>query len=70
MSALNSLAWQETCVEGLLRWVEIELPSGDWLRIKKKKLGGYLVTRFGADKMLKTEETEMSAKQAEGALKR
>lgn len=68
MSALNALAWQDTCVEGLLQWVETKTPSGDWLRIKKKRLGGYLVTRFGPDKMPKEAEQELDAAQAEAAL--
>lgn len=68
MSALTQLAWQDTCVEGLLQWVETQTPSGEWLRIKKKRLGGYLVTRFGVDKMLKEAEAEMSAEEAEQAL--
>lgn len=65
---LQSLAWQDTCVEGLLQWVEVQTPSGDWLRIKKKRLGGYLITRFGPDKMLKAAEIEASAEEAEQAL--
>lgn len=65
---LASLAWQDTCVEGLSHWAEVETPSGDWLRIKKKRLGGYLVTRFGADKMLKTPEVEMDEAKAEAEL--
>ena len=68
MSALAKLAWQDTCVEGLLQWVETQTPSGEWLRIKKKRVGGYLVTRFGADLMLKAPEVEMSAEEAEQAL--
>lgn len=70
MSALNKLAWQDTCVEGLLQWVETPTPSGEYLRIKKKRLGGFLVTRFGADLMLKTPEQEMDAAQAEAELQR
>ncbi len=68
MSMLNTLAWQDTCVEGLSHWVETQTPSGEWLRIKKRILGGYLVTRFGTDKMLKTPEQEMDAKEAEAEL--
>lgn len=68
MSALAGLAWQDTCVEGLLQWVEVQTQSGDWLRIKKKRLGGFLVTRFGADLMLKAPEAEMSAEEVEQAL--
>mgnify|MGYP000937869451 FL=1 len=65
---LQSLAWQDTCVEGLLQWVETQTPSGEWLRIKKQRLGGYLVTRFGSDLMLKEPEAEMSAEEVEQAL--
>jgi hypothetical protein len=68
MSALNALAWQDTCVEGLAQWVETQTASGDWLRIKKKRLGGYLVTRFAPDKMLKEAEKEMGAAEVEQAL--
>lgn len=39
--------------------------SATWLRIKKRLLGGYLVTRFGPDLMLKQAEQELDAKQAE-----
>lgn len=68
MSALSRLVWQDTCVEGLLQWVETETPCGDWLRIKKKRLGGYLVTRFGPDRMLKVSEHEMSTVEVESLL--
>lgn len=67
-SALNALAWQDTCVEGLAQWVETPTATGDWLRIKKKRLGGYLVTRFGPDKMPKAPEVEVSAEQVESEL--
>ena len=69
MSALQSLAWQDTCVEGLTQWVETQTPSGDWLRVKKRVLGGYLITRFGSDKRLKKPEAEMSAAEAEAELR-
>jgi hypothetical protein len=65
---LDSIKWQDTCVEGLLQWVETQTPSGEWLRIKKPRLGGYLVTRFGSDLMLKEPEAEMSAEEVEQAL--
>lgn len=64
---LQSLAWQDTCVEGLLQWAEVQTPSG-WLRIKKKRLGGYLVKRFGGDLMPLGEDEEMSAEEAQAAL--
>ncbi len=67
-SALNALAWQDTCVEGLAQWVETQTATGDWLRIKKKRLGGYLVTRFGVNKMPKVAEVEMSADELTHAL--
>lgn len=34
----------------------------------KQRLGGYLVTRFGSDLMLKEPEAEMSAEEVEQAL--
>lgn len=61
MSGLQSLAWQDTCVEGLTHWTEVETVSGDWLRIKKRRLGGYLVTRFAENQRQRlTDEVEMS----------
>ncbi|NCT81913.1 MAG: hypothetical protein GXC94_02105 [Comamonadaceae bacterium] len=66
--ALSALAWQDTCIEGVLQWVEHQAPSGDWLRIKKKRLGGFLVTRFGPDKMLKEAEAELSSEELEAVL--
>ncbi len=68
MSVFTSLAWQDTCVEGLSQWVETQTQSGQWLRIKKKILGGYLVTRFGTDLMLMEPEQEMGAEEAEAEL--
>lgn len=65
---LNDLAWIDTCCADLLQWVEAQTPSGDWLRIKKKRVGGYLLTRFGPDKMPKAAEVEVSAEEAEQAL--
>lgn len=65
---LNQLAWIDTCCADLVQWAEVQTASGAWLRIKKKRLGGYLVTRFGTDKMLKRDEMEMNAEEAEAAL--
>lgn len=66
---LDHVKWQDTCVEGLLQWAEVQTPSGEWLRIKKKRLGGYLVTRFGVNKLPTVAEVEMSAEEAEQALR-
>lgn len=65
---LDHVKWQDTCVEGLLQWAEVQTPSGEWLRIKKKRLGGYLVTRFCVDKMPKFAEVEMGADEVTHAL--
>lgn len=65
---LNDLAWIDTCCADLLQWAEVQTPSGEWLRIKKKRLGGYLVTRFGVNKMPKVAEVEMSADELTHAL--
>lgn len=65
---LNDLAWIDTCCADLLQWVEAQTPSGEWLRIKKKRVGGYLLTRFGVNKMPKVAEVEMSADEVTHAL--
>lgn len=59
--SLNQLAWNDSCCSDGVQWIETQTSSGEWLRIKKPLLGGYLVTRFGTDKMLKAAEVEMSA---------
>lgn len=61
MISLQSLQWVDSCAPGVAQWIEVNAPDGRWLRIKKKSLGGYLVTIFGADKRLAVPEAEMSA---------
>ncbi|MFN4114961.1 MAG: hypothetical protein ACK4F7_00485 [Inhella sp.] len=69
MSALQNLAWIDTCCAELLQWVETQTPSGQWLRIKKRRIGGYLLTRFSSDQRTKLGgETEMDQAQVEAEL--
>jgi len=69
MSKLQSLAWNDTCCADLLQWCEVQTPSGQWLRIKKRRIGGYLVTRFAADQLQRlANEQELGAEQVESEL--
>lgn len=66
MSKLNTLAWIDTCCADLLQWCEVQTHSGQWLRIKKRRVGGYLVTRFTADQRQQlADEIELSGEQVE-----
>ncbi len=64
---LQNLAWQTSCC-GAAQYVEHQTANGEWLRIIKPFVGGYRVTVFGADKMLKTPEAEMSADEVDALL--
>ena len=46
---------------------EMQVGSG-WVRIIKPALGGFKVTRFGADKMVTHPEVEMSADEVDAML--
>ncbi len=66
--SILSLKWQDTCVAEIIQWAETQTLSGDWLLIQKRRIGGYVVTRFGSNKILKELEVEMSSEELEKAL--
>ena len=66
---LSDVTFQAFCCGngGSADLAEIQVGSG-WVRIIKPALGGFKVTRFGADKMPTHAEVEMSADEVEALL--
>lgn len=61
---LNQIDWQQSCCGGG-NYAEVQTATGDWLMLIKQFLGGYQVSRYGPDKMLKSAQVEMSAEHVE-----
>lgn len=62
------IEWNSTCCSDGLKWAEVQIPSGDWLRIQQPLIGGYFVTRFGCNKMLKEPKKQVSAAELDAEL--
>lgn len=66
---LSEISFQVFCCGsgGSADLAEIEVPSG-WVRIIKPAVGGFKVSRFGADKMPTHAEVAMSKDEVEALL--
>lgn len=68
---LQNVKWDSVCCTNLSGAKYAEVPAGSWwVRIIKPLVGGYLVTVYGPDKMLREAEAEMSEAEAAATLAR
>jgi hypothetical protein len=68
---LQNIGWSSVCCTNLSGAKYAEVLAGSWwVRIIKPLVGGYLVTVYGPDKLLREAEAEMSEEEAEATLAR